>query len=233
MALLTISGEPASRWEEVAHCAARLLNFDLVTEARLNPWTADEFGDAVPDRVWRPAVVSILARMAASHHLVIAVPGAEGLFRSLPIVFRAAVVAPEARRVGNLMLDQRLERPAARKELAALDAAWSVTRRARLGRAKAPADSFDVTLNAEHLDAGQMAEILKSAMAARGLAGANDDTLLSTAAEAQIQFQTRLDLARHGIVPAGRASSEARRLRPSQRGNVREPARLLPHPVAV
>ena len=206
MALLTISGEPASRWEEVAHCAARLLNFDLVTEARLNPWTADEFGDAVPDRVWRPAVVSILARMAASHHLVIAVPGAEGLFRSLPIVFRAAVVAPEARRVGNLMLDQRLERPAARKELAALDAAWSVTRRARLGRAKAPADSFDVTLNAEHLDAGQMAEILKSAMAARGLAGANDDTLLSTAAEAQIQFQTRLLLAKHGIVPAGHAS---------------------------
>ena len=35
MALLTISGDPASRWEDVAHATAQLLRFELVTEARL------------------------------------------------------------------------------------------------------------------------------------------------------------------------------------------------------
>src|SRR5579885_2026220 len=77
MALLTISGEPASRWEEVAHGAAQLLKFELVTAARLEQWIAEEFGEAViPDRAWRAAVVSILARIAVEHHLVIALPGA-------------------------------------------------------------------------------------------------------------------------------------------------------------
>ena len=62
MALLTISGEPASRWEDAAHGAAQLLRFELVTEARIAQWIREEFGDAsIPDRAWRPAVVSILA----------------------------------------------------------------------------------------------------------------------------------------------------------------------------
>src|SRR5580700_10470719 len=121
MALLTISGEPASRWEEVAHGAAQLLRFELVTEARLAQWMTDEFGDvAVPDRAWRPAVVSILTRMATEHHLVVALTGSESLFGALPMLLRAGVVAPEARRAGNVMLDQRLERPVARKVLAEL-----------------------------------------------------------------------------------------------------------------
>ena len=119
MALLTISGDPASRWEEVAHGAARLLRFELVTEARLQQWMTEEFGEtAIPDRAWKPAVVSILARMAAEHHLVVALPGAEALFTPLPMLLRAGMVAPEPRRIGNVMLDQRLERPAARKLLA-------------------------------------------------------------------------------------------------------------------
>ena len=123
MALLTISGEPASRWEEVAHGAARLLNFELVTESRLEQWMSEEFGDAViTDRAWRPAVTSILARMAVEHHLVVGLPGAEALFGSMPLVWRAGVVAPESRRIGNVMLDQRLERPDAKKLLATLDA---------------------------------------------------------------------------------------------------------------
>ena len=205
MALLTISGEPASRWEEAAHAAARLLKFELVTEARLAQWITEELGDAaVPDKAWKPAVVSILARMAAAHHLVVALSGAESLFGSLPIVFRAAVVAPEAARIGALMLDQRLERPAARKMLGELDAQWKAQRRARFGRSKAPPEAFDLVLNAEHLDSSQLAEILQTGLVARRLTG--DDTLLSTAAEAQIQFQTRMHLARHGITPAGRAS---------------------------
>src|SRR5215470_17802928 len=121
MALLTISGAPASRWEEVAHGAAQLLRFELVTETRLAEWIAEEFGDvAIPDRAWRFAVVSILARMATEHHLVVALAGAESLFDPTPILLRVGVFAPEACRAGNLMLDQRLERPEARKALAGL-----------------------------------------------------------------------------------------------------------------
>ncbi|HTS78298.1 MAG TPA: hypothetical protein VMG40_18960 [Bryobacteraceae bacterium] len=205
MALLTISGEPASRWEEAAHGAARLLKFELITEARLEQLLTEEFGETpVPDRAWRPAVISILARLAATHHLVAAIGGAEALFTSLPIAFRAGIVAPEARRIGNVMLDRRLERPAARKYLADLDFAWKVRRRARFGRSKAPPEAFDLVLNAEHLDPAQIAEILQGAIAAR--VPPSGETLLSPAAEAQIQFQTRMQLARHGIAPAARAS---------------------------
>ena len=50
MALLTISGETASGWEEVARGAASLLQFELVTEARLAQWVAEEFGSRTPAR---------------------------------------------------------------------------------------------------------------------------------------------------------------------------------------
>jgi hypothetical protein len=203
MALLTISGEPASRWEDVANATAQLLRFELVTESRLAQWISEEFGEVdIPDRAWPLAVVSILSRMATEHHLVVALAGAESLFRPMPMLLRAGVLAPEARRVGNLMLDQRLERPAARKVLGEMDADVRKTRKARFGRGRVPPEAFDVTLNAEHMDATQMAEILRAAAIARGL---DQQGLFSPAAEAQLQFQTRFQLARHGIVPAGRA----------------------------
>jgi hypoxanthine phosphoribosyltransferase len=165
MALLTISGEPASRWEEVAHCAAQLLRFELATESKLAQWITEEFGETgVPERAWRPAAVSVLARLAREHHLVVAQTGAELLFGPLPIVVRARVVT--ARRVTSR------------------------------------AHAFDVVLNAERMDIGQMAEVLRAAVAARGLV---EQGLLSATAEAQLQFRMRLQLARHGIVPAGRA----------------------------
>jgi hypothetical protein len=204
MALLTISGDPGSRWEEVAYGAAHLLKFELVTEARLNQWISEEFGDAaIPDRAWKPAVVSILARMASVNHLVVAVAGAEGLFGPLPMLVRAGVVAPAARRIGNVMLDLRLERPAAAEVLLKLDEDARRLRRARLGRAKAIAEAFDIVLNAEHTEVSQMAEVLRAVVESRRL---TEHGLLSAAAEAQLQFQTRLQLARDGIVPAGRAN---------------------------
>jgi hypothetical protein len=201
MALLTISGDPASRWEEVAHATAQLLRFELVTEARLGQWITDEFGDRkMPEKAWKPAAVSILTRMAMEHHLVIAVAGAESLFNQLPMLLRAAIAAPEARRAGNVMLDQRVERPEARKMLADLDKEAKQLRKARFG--KSP-KAFDVVLNTEFLDAPQAAEILCAACCARNLVAHG---LLSGGAEAQIQFQTRLQLAQHGIAPAGQAS---------------------------
>src|SRR5580704_8630121 len=166
MALLTISGDPASRFDEVANGAAQLLGFELVTGSRLAPWIVEEFGDAeLPDRAWRAAVTSIVARLATEHHLVVALPGAEALFAPMPLLLRAGIVATETRRAGNVMLDQRLERPAAKAELARLDAEAKRQRKARLGRSAARFSDFDITLNAGSLDAGQMAEVLRAAAA--------------------------------------------------------------------
>jgi hypoxanthine phosphoribosyltransferase len=201
MALLTISGDPASRWEEVAHAAAQMLSFELVTESRIVSWIAQEFGDAaIQEKAWKPAAVSILTRMATEHHLVIALTGSEALFNPLPLMLRAGIVAPEARRAGNVMVDQRLERPAALETLATLDAEAKHLRKARVGRT---VKTFDLVLNMEFLDAPQAAEILRAACCARRLV---DYGLLSGAAAAQMQFQTRLQLAQHGISPAGQAS---------------------------
>jgi hypothetical protein len=187
MALLTISGEPASRWEEAAHGAAQLLKFELITEARLDQWIREEFGEAaIPERAWRSAVVSIIARLATEHHLVIAVPGAEALFAPMPMLLRAAIVASEARRVGNLMVDRRVERPEARKLLAAVDKESRARHRARFGSAKG---AFDVALNADQMEPSQIAEVVRAAVCSRGLI---EQGLLSSAAEAQMQFQTRI-----------------------------------------
>jgi Cytidylate kinase-like family len=203
MAILTISGAPASRYEEVAHGSAQLMQFELVTESRLSKWIAEEFGETpVPDRAWHPAAVSILARVAVEHHLVICLWGAESLFPSSPFTLRAGIVAPEARRIGNVMLDQRLERPEAKTALARMDREAKHLHKLRLGRTRPHPDSFDVVLNVEHMDAGQMAEVLHAAATARRL---HEQGLLTIDAEARSQFETRLKLARHGIVPAGHA----------------------------
>jgi hypothetical protein len=201
MALLTISGDPASRWEEVAHASAQLLSFELVTESRLASWMAEEFGHAaIPEKAWKAAAVSILTRMATEHHLVVAVAGSESLFNALPMLLRAGITAPEARRTGNVMVDQRLERLTALRTLSELDNESKRLRKARFGRTLR---TFDVMLNMEFMDAPQAAEILRAACCARHLV---EYGLLSGAAEAQMQFQTRLQLAQHGIAPAAQAN---------------------------
>lgn len=203
MALLTISGDPASRWEEVAHGAAQLLGFELVTEARLAQWMAEEFGDAaIPGRAWRPAAAAVLTRLATEHHLVIAVDGSEHLFPPLPLLLRARVLAPDTQRAGNLMLDERLDKPEALAHLRELDAEHKRLRKARFGRASSSADRLDLTIHTARMDPSQATEVLAGAASARMLA---QQGLLSSAAAAELQFETRLRLARHGIAPAGRA----------------------------
>ena len=74
MALLTISGDPASRWEEVARGAAQTLGYELVTETRLAQWMTEEFGETpVPAKAWTPAAAAVLARLAREHPLLIAI----------------------------------------------------------------------------------------------------------------------------------------------------------------
>ena len=202
MALLTISGDPASRWEEVARGAAQLLEFELVTEARLAQWMTEEFGETpVPARAWNPAAVAVLARLAREHPLLIAVDGSEQLFRPVPWLLRTRITTVDAHRIGNLMLDHRLEKPEAVARLRELDAEHKRLRYARTGRTSADARAFDLTLNLGNMDAAQAAELLAAATAKR----LGQEGLLAPNAADEIEFETRLQLAKRGIVPAGRA----------------------------
>jgi cytidylate kinase len=209
MALITVSGQPGCRHEEAARLAAQLLHFELLTEARLREMIAEEFGGetAVPDRAFPEALLSILARLATEHHLVVATAGAELLLKSLPGVLRVAVVGPEARRVGTLMLEHRLDRPVARQLLRSLEAEQRAYRKRRFGRASAPACLFDLVFNSESLDPEQVAQLIEAAARARGLP---EQGLLSATAEAHLQFRVRLRLSKHGIVPPGKASFEVK-----------------------
>jgi hypothetical protein len=202
MAVLTISGDPASRWEEVARGAAQLLEFELVTEARLAQWMTEEFGDTpVPARAWGSAAVAVLARLAREHPLVIALDGSEQLFRPAPWMLRARITTIDEHRLGNLILDLRLEKPAAQERLREFDAEYKRVQKARFGRSSADSAAFDLTLNLANLDAAQAAEMLAAATARR----LDQQGLLSPNAADEIEFETRLELSKRGIVPARRA----------------------------
>jgi cytidylate kinase len=205
MAVVTISGQPGCRAGEVARLAAQRLAFTHVSAERLDALLAEEFGPVIEkaSRAWPDMAASILLRLAATEHLVVGVDGAEELFRGFPALLRVRVVAPEARRTGNVMLDDGLDRAAARQALAARDREAARMRRARFGRASAAPEAFDLVLNAATMDSAHMAEIIAHAVERQGLL---EHGYLSPAAEAQLQFQIRLRLARHGIQPRKRAS---------------------------
>ena len=200
MALIAVSGHPGCRFEEVARIAAQRLSFDLLTQTRLRTLTEDEFGVDVkiPDRAWPSLVTSILARLATEHHLVYCAAGGEVSPKNFPGTLRVHVIAPENVRIGNLMLDYRLERPAARQMLLSAEAAEREQRRARFGKTQATAEIFDLVLNAEALSSEQMAELVETAVVSGAL---KERGLLAHAAEQQLQFQMRMKLARFGIVP--------------------------------
>jgi cytidylate kinase len=202
MALIAVSGQPGCRFEEVARLSAHRLGFEFVNETRIQGMIDREFGPDIrtPEKASADVMASILARLAMEHHLIFCGPGAETLSRQFPGTLRVQVVAPDSVRIGNLMLDRRLERSAARVLLRDLDAAQRQQYKDMSGRALAPAYWFDLILNSEFMDSEQMVEMIQSAVKAWGL---KERGHLSPAAEAQIQFQIRLRLARHGIVPPG------------------------------
>jgi cytidylate kinase len=205
MALIAVSGHPGCRFEEVARIAAQRLKFELLTQSRVQVLIGEEFGtDAtIPSKAYPSLVTSILARLATEHHLVYCALGGELQARYFPGMLRAHVVAPENVRIGNLMIDCHLERAAARKALQEMESAERADRKAKFGKTKVTAELFDLVLNAESLTSEQMAELLETAMAAAGL---RERGLLSSAAEAQLQFQMRLKLARYGIAPPSKVA---------------------------
>ena len=202
MALIAVSGHPGCRYEELARIAAHRLGFELLTQFRIAAYTDAEFGTGaqIPDKAYPILVTSILARLATEQHIVYCAVGGELQARNFPGMLRAHVVAPENVRIGNLMLDHRLERAAARQMLLDLEAADRAGRKARFGKSKATAELFDLVFNAEALTTEQMAGLIETAVAGCAL---KERAYLSHAAEAQLQFQMRLKLARYGIVPTG------------------------------
>lgn len=205
MALVAVSGHPGCRFEEVARITAQRLRFELITPSRLGKLAGEEFGaeTEIPPKAWPTLATSILARLAMNDHLVYCASGGELQARYFPGLLRVHVVAPENVRIGNLMLDHRLERAAARQLMLDEEAADRADRKAKFGKTRATADLFDMVFNAEALNSEQMAELIANAGTSMGLA---ERGFLSPEAEAQLQFQMRYRLARHGLRPSGRAT---------------------------
>jgi hypothetical protein len=205
MGIIAISGQPGCRDEEIARLTAHRLRFDLLTQSRLEVLVEEEFGRdvTIPDRAYQYAVMSILGRLAGDHHLVLCLAGSEMLARHLPPSLRVQVIAPEARRVGVLMLDRQLDRPAARALLTLLQTNQGAERRKRFGRAIPSSEMFDLVVNSESLTTDQIVDLIESTVLATGLA---EQGLLSSTAQAQLEFKNRLKLARHKIVAPGRAA---------------------------
>jgi len=207
MAIITVSGEPGSRTGEVARLAAQELGYEHVSAARLDTLLSEEFGDPAespwPHKAWHAMAASVLVRLAAQAHLVIGVDGAELLFPGFPALLRIRVVASASRRIGNVMLDNHLDRSAAKHQLKAREIEARKLRRLRFRRANPATDSFDLVLNAGSFDADVMARLIVDAAQSRQLSSFG---FLAPAAAAQREFQIRLQLARHGMVSRGRAS---------------------------
>ena len=166
MAFISVSGEPGCRHEELARIATQRLNCEQVTESRLVATIASQFGapNGIPDKAWPHLATSILAKLGSQHHLVISSTGSELLFRNLPGVMRVHVVAPEARRLGNVMVDRRLERPEAKELLKHMEAEQVGTRKRRFGRTGGRLQRYDLVMNADVFGIDQMADVLESAV---------------------------------------------------------------------
>ncbi len=202
MAVLTVSGQAGCRVEEAARLTARKLGIELFTATRLHRLVEEQYGPApeLPEKAWPHLLSSILARLAAAGHLVACFPGAEFVLRQYPAVLRAYIVAPASYRTGMLMLERGLERPAARELLSRLDKERRALRRRRFGRATAAPELFDLTFNAALMDSEAVAALLAEAASRRGLL---EEGPMPQATEREIQFQARLNLARHRIPPPG------------------------------
>lgn len=206
MAVVTITGEPGCRAEEAARRVASRIGFELLGESRLRQLVAGEFGGetALPDKLYPAGLTAILARLACEHHTVVCAPGLELLVREFPGALRVAISASDRFQVGALMLDHRLDRPGAESLLKQLRQELRQRRRRQFGRMDALPGDFDLIVNAESVDAEQLADLVDTLARQRGL---REQGLMLPVQEAALQFRARLKLARHGLAPpAGKAS---------------------------
>jgi hypothetical protein len=205
MAVIAVAGPPGCRVEEVARLAALRLKLEAVTEATLRKLIVDEFGSesAVPDNAFPHAMTFLLARLAREHHLVVTAPGSERIVPQFPGALRIGLTATENYRVGALMIDHHLDRGPALDLLRQLERERKNSLKRHFGRVTSRPEEFDLTANAESLESEQIVDLVEGAAYARGLL---THGLLGAAREAEMQFHARLELARHGVHPAGKAS---------------------------
>jgi hypothetical protein len=187
----------------VARIAAQRLGFELVTESRLNALIPEEFGLGVPvpDRVWKDLMLALTGPLATERSLILCFDGSEHLASEFPGTLTVRIVAPESVRAGNLMLDRRLERPAARVCLADLERERKATWKKRFGRISSDRHSYDLSINTAALSSEAAAEMIELAARSTGL---HLSDLLSRAAASHLEFRVRLRLSRHGITPVGK-----------------------------
>jgi cytidylate kinase len=203
MAFITVSGETGCRIEELARALAHSLGFEIVTSGRISTLLNEDFSAAIPDKAWTAAVNSIVARLGRADRLVITAPGAERLLTGVEGVLRVYLTARPAYRAGTIMVERRSDRAAAAAALSELEREERVRHKARFGRVSPTPTDFDLVLNTEAFELEAQLAVAVAAARARGLM---DEGVLPASAEAQIQFQSRLNLARYSIAPAGRAA---------------------------
>jgi hypothetical protein len=207
LGVIIVSGGPGIRTAEVARLARVMLasagvNCELLDEARLTQLTQEEFPQALPCKAWGDAITGLLAHAAAEHHLLLTGERAEYLMPRTTCVLRVHLQAPEASRVGCLMLTHDEDKSVAHARLRSEVAALRQRQKERFARQK---PEFDLVLNAGTLTSDQMAEMIVHLVQTKGM-----PPLLSPAEAAQLQFGVRLRLAKHGIAPADRASLKRR-----------------------
>lgn len=202
MALIAVTGDPGCRYEEAGRITAIRLGYELVTELRLAGLIEEQFGPNLnyPPRVHADLAASVLARLATEHHMVVTAEDADALVRPIDGNFRVRLVASEKARMGNLMLERRLDREAARSALQAMERERRTMRAKRFRSAPLQAHRFDLVLNAETLASEQVAEVVTCAIRTLCI---EERGLFSGMSEAQLQFDLRFRLARHGILPVG------------------------------
>jgi cytidylate kinase len=206
MAIISVSGDPGCAHEDLARAIAQLAGCELVTRRGLEETIAADFGNQeIPDRAWPPLLRSAIGRLAVDHHVVYSVEGGERLFHGFPGVLRVLLIAPPARRIGAVMVDRQLDREAAKSFLRERELEVLAERKRRFGRSHSRLHEFDLILNDNQQTPEMMAGVVQAAMQSRGLL---DQGTLSAAAEAQVQFQARLQLAKFGLTPPDRAPTE-------------------------
>lgn len=203
MAVLSISGEIGCHPEELARRAATHLGWhlttgtDLLDEHRLRDSAASGVEPA-PSRAWPWLAASALVRLAARGNLIYSVSGGQFLLPSLAGIIRIHLTASLSFRIGAVMVDQGLDRAAARNWLKDQEAGEMQRRRERFGKTAFRSHNVDLVINASDFNVDQQWNLLECALRLRGLIPGE---ALSAAAEAQMLFQIRLKLARFGLTP--------------------------------
>lgn len=202
MAMLCVSGEIGCPAEELGKLSARRFGCEFVNEAALqkrieaeNPGRMDS-----PEGAWPYLAAAVLVQLAARGNVVFVLPGGQFLLRTLAGLFRVHLTAPEAARVGAILLERKLERSAARATLREEESAAARLRRRRFGRSTTRASDVDVVLNSGSLDLERQLAVIEASL---GAARFLENGPLPAAAEAQVLFQIRLKLARFGLTAPG------------------------------